>query len=83
MKDKIIEQVVEKFQQRSERGISKYNTTLDENNKDNYLIHLQDELMDACGYIQKLLQQRKDLIQLVNDHPNDYELGRVVREFVK
>ena len=54
MKDKIVEQVVEKFQQRSKIGIQKYGTTLDDNNSDDFLNHLQEELMDAILYIQKL-----------------------------
>jgi len=57
MKDKIVEEVVLKYQQRSEVGIKKYGTTLEQNNKDNYLVHLQEELMDATLYIQKLLSK--------------------------
>jgi len=40
MKDKITEAVIEDLKSRSERGIKKYNTTLDQNNKDNYMNHL-------------------------------------------
>ena len=54
MKDKIVQDVVDKFQQRSETGIKKYGTTLEENNTDDFLNHLQEELMDAILYIQKL-----------------------------
>jgi len=54
MEDKIVKQVVEKFQQRSEVGIKKYGTTLEENNADDFLNHLQEELMDAILYIEKL-----------------------------
>lgn len=56
--DPIVEQVINKFKQRSEVGISKYNTTLHENNTDDFLLHLQEELMDAVNYIQKLISQR-------------------------
>jgi hypothetical protein len=52
--DKIVQQVIDKFNQRSEIGIKKYGTTLYENDKDDYLNHLQEELMDAVLYIQKL-----------------------------
>ena len=53
--DKIVEQLIEKYRQRSELGIKKYGTTLADNNTDNFLIHLQQELMDASLYIEKLL----------------------------
>jgi hypothetical protein len=54
MTDKIVQEVVDKFQERSEVGIKKYGTTLEENNSDDFLNHLQEELMDAVLYIQKL-----------------------------
>lgn len=54
MQDKIVKQVVDKFEQRSEIGIKKYGTTLDQNNTDDFLNHLQEELMDAILYIEKL-----------------------------
>jgi len=53
-KDKIVLQVISKFEQRSEVGIKKYGTTLEENNTDDFLNHLQEELMDAILYIEKL-----------------------------
>jgi hypothetical protein len=54
MKDEIVEQVVDKIKSRSEVGIKKYGTTLEQNNTDDFLNHLQEELMDAILYIQKL-----------------------------
>lgn len=60
MKDQIVESLIEKYRQRSEVGIKKYGTTLEQNNKDNYLVHLQQELMDASLYIEKLLKQQND-----------------------
>ena len=53
-KDKIVQQVIDKFNQRSEVGIKKYGTTLEQNNNDDYFTHLQEELMDAILYIEKL-----------------------------
>ena len=52
--DPIVQQVVDSFQERSKAGIEKYGTTLAENNTDDFLEHLQQELMDATLYIQKL-----------------------------
>lgn len=54
IKDPIIASVVDKFIERSNEGIKKYGTTLAENNIDCYLTHLQEELMDAVNYIEKL-----------------------------
>ena len=54
MKDKILEDLKAEFDARSEAGIKKYNTTLEDNNKDDFLQHLKEELMDAALYIQKL-----------------------------
>jgi hypothetical protein len=54
MQDGIVNQVIEKMKNRSEVGIKKYGTTLEQNNTDDFLNHLQEELMDAILYIQKL-----------------------------
>lgn len=56
MKDAIVQAVIDKFHYRSEVGIKKYGTTLEQNNNDDYLTHLQEELMDAILYIEKLKQ---------------------------
>lgn len=58
--DKIVEDVISKYRQRSEVGIKKYNTTLQDNPDGFYafLNHLQEELMDATLYIEKLKQQK-------------------------
>ena len=56
IKDPIIESVVRKFIKRSNVGVDKYNTTLEENelSLDQWLQHLQEELMDAVNYIEKI-----------------------------
>ena len=53
MKDKIVESVIKKFDKRSKIGIKKYKTTVFENEKDDFLVHLQEELMDAVIYLEK------------------------------
>lgn len=57
--DKIVLNVMMKLNNRSKVGIEKYNTTLENNNLDlkQWLIHLQEELMDSCNYIEKLLNE--------------------------
>ena len=59
MQDKIVEIVVNKYKQRSEVGIKKYNTTLEDNNEDDFLLHAQQEAMDLSLYLEKLIQQRR------------------------
>ena len=81
--DPIVEQVIQKFQQRSAVGIRKYNTTLYENNHDNYLLHLQEELQDATLYIEKIISQNAEIINLVNTTSNDMELGVKIRMLVR
>lgn len=54
IKDAVVQSVVDKFCNRSEVGIRKYGTTLEQNNSDDFLNHLQEELMDAILYIEKL-----------------------------
>lgn len=65
MEDKIVEQVKENFTQRSQTGIAKYGTTLERGDLSllDWLNHLQEELMDATLYIQKL---KNDLDQNPN-----------------
>ena len=53
-KDLIVELVINQFKERSKKGQETYGTTLSENNKDNFLQHLKEELMDAVLYIEKL-----------------------------
>lgn len=58
-KDSIVETVINKFKQRSEAGIKKYNTTLDRNDLSTleWLTHLQEEMMDATLYIERLKKE--------------------------
>ena len=55
MRDKIIEQVINKIKSRSDVGYKKYGVTLkdDEQTLDTWLNHIQEELMDAVNYIEK------------------------------
>jgi hypothetical protein len=82
MKDEIVDQVVNKYYMRSVVGIKKYSTTLETNNKDNYLKHLQEELMDATLYIQKLMDQNREITELVKSIPNNEELGANIRRMI-
>ena len=59
MKDKIVESVLSKFKERSEEGLRKYKATMDRKDLSGleWLIHLQEELMDATLYIEKLKKE--------------------------
>jgi len=56
--DAILTKVMTKYYERSEMGIKKYGTTLENNSLPlmQWLNHLQEELMDATLYIEKLKQ---------------------------
>ena len=54
---KIEEQVINKLRSRAAAGKAKYGTTMERNDLTNaeWLKHLQEELMDAAVYVEKLL----------------------------
>ena len=57
-RDPIIEKVVDQLVNRSDVGFKKYGVTLDKDVGDitTWLQHLQEELLDAANYIEKLKQ---------------------------
>jgi hypothetical protein len=59
--DPIVLKVLAKYYERSKLGIQKYGRTLDRDdlNLIEWLNHLQEELMDATLYIEKLKQELK------------------------
>ena len=65
MRDKIIKQVVEKFKERSDIGYKKYGVTLhdDEPSLHKWLNQLQEELMDAVNYIEKLKMETSNALE--------------------
>ena len=60
-KDSVVEAVTESFKQRSKTGIEKYGVTLDRTDLNvlDWLQHLQEELMDATLYVEKLKKELK------------------------
>jgi hypothetical protein len=60
-KDSYVQLVKAKFEQRSQTGIKKYNTTLEREdlNLQEWLNHLQEELMDATLYVERLKAELK------------------------
>ena len=63
IKDNIVTEVINKYNNRSKVGIQKYNTTLEKNHLsfDEWLTHLQEELMDATLYIEKLKHEYRTM----------------------
>ena len=59
--DTIVDDVINKFRKRSEAGMLKYNTTLDRTDLStlDWLTHLQEELMDATLYVERLKKEIK------------------------
>lgn len=56
MKDKIVQEIKDKFEQRSQLGIKKYGTTLerDDLSAEEWLNHAIEECMDLLLYLQRL-----------------------------
>jgi hypothetical protein len=66
---KIEQTVCEKIKQRADFGFQKYGVTMErpDLSKLEWLQHWQDELMDACVYVQKLIEIEQ------NSHAANYE----------
>ena len=66
IEDKIVLRVLSRFAERSQVGIRKYNTTLERNDLSalDWLTHLQDELMDATLYVERLKDEVKQFKQV-------------------
>ena len=64
-RDPVIKTVVDKFIERSDIGFEKYGVTLDDDNAPlvAWMNHLQEELMDAVNYIEKLKHVTTELLQ--------------------
>ena len=58
--DSYVNNVIEKYVRRSEVGMRKYGTNLERTDlsEEDWLVHLQEELMDASLYIEKLLDTK-------------------------
>lgn len=76
--DPNVESVREKLRIRAEHGFAKYGVTTERNDIDliGWLNHLQEEMMDACVYIERTMRELRgsesDLIAIANfrkDHP--------------
>lgn len=74
-RDPVVQSVVNKFVDRSDVGFAKYGKTMRNDKSDVFvwLNHLQEELMDATLYLQRLkeeittLREEKELLKSLND----------------
>ena len=74
-RDPVVQCVVNKFVDRSDVGFAKYGKTMRDDKSDVFvwLNHLQEELMDATLYLQRLkeeistLREEKELLNSIND----------------
>ena len=64
-RDIIIDRVIQKIKSRSDVGFKKYGVTLKDDDQplDVWLTHIQEELMDAVNYIEKI----KDVLDWHDD----------------
>ncbi len=64
-RDPVVHRVVDKFVSRSDIGYKKYGVTLDEDKSNifQWINHLQEELMDAVLYLQKLKEESTEELQ--------------------
>jgi hypothetical protein len=66
---RIEQAVIDKIKRRAEFGENKYQTSMERTDlsKLQWMIHHQEELMDACIYVQKLIEIEQ------NSHAANYE----------
>jgi len=59
---KIDDNVIIKIAKRTIAGLNKYGTTMerDDLSKKEWMIHLQEELMDACVYLERCILEEEE-----------------------
>jgi hypothetical protein len=79
-KDDITASVMEDLLSRAERGLIKYNTTLNDNNHQNMLQHAYEEALDLAQYLKKEVTTLNTVQDLVKQFPNNQLLGEEIRK---
>jgi len=79
VKDEITKAVMLELAERSRKGFKKYGTTLNENDHQNMLQHMYEEALDFAQYLKKEITTLNTIQDLVNQYPNDQELGEQLR----
>ena len=59
---RIEEQVIQRIRSRAEAGFAKYGTTMERKdlNAEQWATHLQEELLDAAVYLERLIEELKN-----------------------
>ena len=78
--DEITWEVILDLRNRAETGLTKYKTTLGENNHQNMLQHAYEEALDMAQYLKKEITTLSTIQDLVKEYPNDAELGMKLRQ---
>lgn len=77
--DPVVQELIEKFLSRSSKGLAKYGTPLTRTDLTltDWMIHLQEELMDAALYLQRLIrdEQRKNQLRFWEDNREGMAIG--------
>jgi hypothetical protein len=76
-------EVARKILTRAELGLKKYGTSMERNDLEelDWLKHTQEELMDACVYIERLIQdkekelKKRSLEKLISERDIEKEFG--------
>lgn len=79
--DPIVEQVRQKLLDRSTAGLKKYNTTIWDNTDENYIKHLQDELLDGANYCEQMLRLGEfttKICKILDVETNYYTIGELI-----
>jgi len=75
IEDQIVLRVLSRFSERSQVGITKYNTTLERTDLSTleWLTHAQEEAMDFCLYLEKLKDEYREglLTKMVKQSEQD------------
>ena len=79
-KSEITQQIYGDLLSRNRRGLIKYNQLLDHNNSDDMIQHAYEEALDLCQYLKKEINTRKTIQKLIQDNPNDTQLGTIIRK---
>lgn len=79
VKDEVTKAVIMDLASRAQRGLEKYNTTLGENDHQNMLQHAYEEALDMAQYLKKEIITLNTIQDLVNQYPNDADLGEQLR----
>lgn len=84
-RDPVVQSVVNKFVDRSDVGYAKYGKTLRNDTSDIFvwLNHLQEELMDATLYLQRLKEEISSLREEKEILNSIHEIDIIDPEFVK